>query len=75
MNWKLIGESIGAAVGRACESVGLGDAIRAHYAKEFGVCRTCGAALGGPSPEQICEPCHAAEALARGLGQQPPGEA
>ena len=51
------------------------DAIRSYYARKFGVCRRCQAPLGGASPEQICEPCHADEALEAAGGGAPTGEA
>jgi hypothetical protein len=61
----------GAAIGRGLaamvDALGLGDAIRNHYAAKYGKCRVCGAPLGGESPEQICEPCHAGEILAKGF--------
>lgn len=51
------------------------EAIRSYCARKFGVCRRCRAPLGGESPEQICETCHADEALEAAGGGAPAGEA
>lgn len=58
---------IGQSLGRLLDPI-IGDRARAHYASVFGACRACHAPLAGPSPEYICEPCHAAEVLAMALG-------
>ncbi len=74
IDWRALGSAIGTALAKASPAA-VGDAVRAHYAAKFGVCRTCQAPLGGESPEQICEPCHAAEVLGEALspkGSKPP---
>lgn len=61
--WQDFGAAIGRMLAGAVERVGLGDRVRAEYAARFGKCRRCEAPLAGPSPEQVCEGCHADEAL------------
>ncbi len=62
--WEAIGEAFGRAIASGINSVPMVAAtIRAHYAKAYGKCRRCDAPLGGPSPEQVCETCHADETL------------
>lgn len=60
---------IGQSLGRLLDPL-IGSRVRAHYAAAFGSCRGCGCAspLAGPALDGICEPCHAAEVLAAGLG-------
>lgn len=73
--WRKRGEDIGRGMAEAVEKHGLADAIRAVFAFLYGKCRVCDAPLGGPSPEKICEPCHAAEVLQAANGKPPVGEA
>lgn len=75
--WRRIGEDIGRALAEGIEAVAkpLADAVREHYAALYGRCRRCDAPLGGPSPEKVCEPCHAAEVLEAANGKPPEGEA
>jgi hypothetical protein len=71
-----LGRLLGEGLARLLDSIpGAGDAMRAAFAKKYGVCRVCKAPLGGYSPQQICEPCHAGEVLAQGLGGGPTGDA
>lgn len=74
-DWNAIGAKLGAALARLVDAAGGGDAVRARYAAKFGVCRRCEAPLGGPSPEQICEACHADELLEQASGGPPAGDA
>ncbi len=60
---------------RIMEATGLGDLVRAHYAAEHGTCATCARPLSGPSPSQLCEPCHVAQVLAAGLVGDAGGDA
>lgn len=68
--WRKIGEGIGERFAAGINALGLGDTVRAHFAAKYGVCRRCEVPLGGPSPEQVCEGCHADEALG---AMGPPG--
>lgn len=73
-DWKAIGEKFGKALaGLVPESAKK--KVRADYVKRFGKCRRCEAPLGGPSPEQICEDCHADEVLEIAGGGKPAGDA
>jgi hypothetical protein len=72
--WERLGAVIGDALGRVLDPL-VGDRLRASYAAHFGVCRTCCAPLCGPSPSQLCSGCHAAHALAAGLGGGPTADA
>jgi hypothetical protein len=71
--WRALGTKIGAGLGTAINGLGLGDAIRSLVAAKYGVCRVCKSVLGGASPEQICEECHASEMLAAALGKKKRG--
>lgn len=74
-DWRALGAQVGAALARFVDAAGGSDRVRAHYAAKFGTCRRCAAPLGGASPEQICEACHADEVLEQASGGPPPGEA
>lgn len=76
MDWTNLAARIGKALGEAVAAVDpdFGDRLRASEAAKHGTCRDCGAPLGGPSPSRICQPCHAARVLARGLGGSGGGE-
>lgn len=75
MSAREIGEAIGSALGRFVKALGLGDAVRAHYAARFGTCRVCDAPLGGPSPSKLCTTCHADILLQRTIGDRIGGDA
>lgn len=75
MIWKEIGEKLGRALAALVPDAAR-ERIRASYAKKYGTCRRCEAPLSGPSPEQICEPCHTDELLERAAGGgKPTGDA
>lgn len=74
LDWRALGQRIGEALANAIPEP-LKQKIRDAYASEFGNCRSCGAPLGGESPERICVSCHANERLAQSLGGGKGGEA
>lgn len=73
--WRKVGEELGRDIADGIERAGLPDAVRSIFAALFGKCRVCDAPLGGHSPEQICETCHAAEVLRAAMGESEEGKA
>ncbi len=67
-DWRRVGESVGAAIAEGVKRLGLGDMVRERFAGKYGVCRVCKEPLAGVSQEQVCEGCHADEALGVVLG-------
>lgn len=72
-DWHAAGEKLGLAIARALAPAG--NAIRAAFAARYGKCRVCEAPLAGPSPDQVCEGCHAGEVLGEAMGGGKKGEA
>lgn len=66
-DFRALGARLGVALAKLVPPAAA-EQIRASYAKRFGVCRVCREPLGGPSPEQICEECHAGEVLGEAIG-------
>ena len=73
--WERLGAAFGRWLASAIEAVELGPNVRAAYASRYGICRVCKDSLGGPSPEQICERCHAGEVCAAAFGGGPKADA
>lgn len=69
IDWNALGQRLGTALAKASPAR-VGEVLRTHYAAKFGVCRACVAPLGGPSPEQVCTGCHAAEVLTEAAAAQ-----
>lgn len=70
--WQRIGEAFGRGIAEGIKSTGLDDAVRGLFAFVYGKCRMCDQPLGGSSPDQVCETCHASEVLATALDTTAP---